>query len=124
MARRRVQSKNRRTMRYQVPLRATGTVLAADVIVIAIALWAIGGTSGDIFLQMVLFPLAAFVSGFFALVTTRHVGVCLLSSVIIHTLLYWVVLGLSGSMILWILLYMLSSFVGLSVAYIVLTHKS
>lgn len=124
MARRNVQSRKNKMSKYQVPLRAAGTVLIVDVIVIAIALLAVGGEPGRIFLQMVLFPLAAFVSGFFALVATRHVVVCLLSSIAIHTLLYWIALGLSGGMILWILLYLLSSFVGLSIAYIVLTHRS
>ncbi len=118
------QSKKARVPQYWAPIKALGSVLIADLVVVAIALLAIGGETGDVFLQTVLFPLAAFVGGFFSLVATRHVVACLLVPIAVHTLLYCIVLGFSAVTALWILLYLLSGFVGLSVAYIVLTHKS
>lgn len=124
MSRSSAQSKRGGVSQYRVPIQAVGTVLVADLLVLLVAIFAIGGEAGDIFLQTVLFPLAAFVGGFFALVATRHVVACLLASIVVHTLLYGIAMGFSLAAILWIILYLLSGFVGLSIAYIVITHKS
>ena len=124
VARRSAQSKKGNAPQYQVLIKAISTVLVADLIVMLIALHAIGGEAGEIFLQTILFPVAAFVSGFFSLVATKHVAMCLLSSVVVHTLLYCITLGFGVGMILWILLYLINGFVGLSVAYILITHKT
>ena len=117
-------SKKNKKTQFLIPLRALSFVLVVDMIAIAVAFLAVGEDTGDIILQTVLFPLASFVSGFFALVSTKHVVACLLSSAVGSTLMYCIMFGFGWSAIFWILLYLISSFVGLSVAYIVLTHKS
>ena len=124
VARRNSNNKKSGSLPYQTLLYAVGGILIADLLVMALALLGIGGETGRVYLQTVLFPLAAFVGGFFSLVATRHVLVCLTSSLVVHALLYCIALGFNVGMFLWLLLYLISGFVGLSIAYIVLTHKS